>query len=220
MRLVFSDDALAMARANAIDVVYGLLQAVHRLDGHLIVQKFGTKAIWRGVAKQGSRVVAFQHLESTLVCIERYVFLSQRGTERWQIREPTLMQQQTVHRIAYRHTSCLGVVNNGLALLQIAFCIEVSVADACTRLYHRHFGILAHKLDEATATTRDNHIYQPHGLQHLSSSVMTGWQQLHDVRIYLEALQHLMQHLHNGQIGGVRITATLQQHGIATLEAE
>ena len=28
MRLVFSDDALAMARANAIDVVYGLLQAV------------------------------------------------------------------------------------------------------------------------------------------------------------------------------------------------
>ena len=82
------------------------------------------------------------------------------------------MNQQTVERIAYAHSSALGIGDDALAHLQVAILIEVAVYHASSGLDNRHFGSITHKVDKFFSATRNAEVDIAYSIQHFACSLV------------------------------------------------
>ena len=104
-----------------------------------------------------------------------------RGNEGRKVLEAALVDEQAIQRIAHTDTAGLGIVDDGLAHLQVAVLVEIGVHYAGTRLDDRDTGSIADKVNQLAASTGDAEIDIAHGIEHLTSSLMGGWQQGNDI---------------------------------------
>ena len=87
------------------------------------------------------------------------------------------MNEQTVEGVADADAARLGVVDDGLAHLQVAVLVEVGVHHAGTRLDDGHAGRVAHEVDELAAATGYAEVDVAHGIEHLARGLVGGGQQ-------------------------------------------
>ena len=131
-----------------------------------------------------------------------------------------MMYEKTVESVAHAYTSCLAILYYAGAHIRIAKLIEISMHHTCTRLYNRYACRLTHKVNQASAATRDAEVYIPHCCQHLVCSLMSGRKQTDNILVYVMLTQHLLGKLNYGTVGRVGILASLQHTGIARLETK
>ena len=130
------------------------------------------------------------------------------------------MDDEAIKGIAHTYASSLGIVDDTLAHIEVAKFIEVSMHHTSSCLDDRHLGIVAHKVNQFATASGNAHIDVSYGIEHLSRSLMCGFQKGDHIRIDTICLQHLMDNLHLGTITVVGILASLKHTRIAALEAK
>ena len=102
------------------------------------------------------------------------------------------MNQQTVERIAYAHSSALGIGDDALAHLQIAILVEVTVYHAGSGFDNRNSGSITDEVDKLLSTTRNTEVDIAHCIQHFAGSLMGSREERNDIRVNTESYQHLV----------------------------
>ena len=91
------------------------------------------------------------------------------------------MDKQTVEGVADRDTARLGIVDDGLAHLQVSIFVEVGVHDTSASLYDRYACVVPDKLYKPLSAARNAEVYIPYSVQHLMSGLVSGRHQVYDI---------------------------------------
>ena len=75
------------------------------------------------------------------------------------------MDDQAIQSVTYTDTARLCVVYDGLSFLFISLLVEVGMADTGSCFDNRHAGIVAYEIDQRTAATGNDKVYQADGIQ-------------------------------------------------------
>ena len=100
------------------------------------------------------------------------------------------MNQQTVERIAYAHSSALGIGDDALAHLQVAILVEVTMYHAGSGFDNRNFGSITDEVDKLLSSTRNAEVNIAHGIQHFAGSFMGSREECNNIRINTKSYQH------------------------------
>ena len=217
---VFADDAFAVARAEAGDVLQGFVEGGHGADAHLIVEKLGAEVAFGGGTEKIIGVIVLELLVGQGVGIEGDVALLELPTQAGQVCQTALMDDETVERIAHTHPAGLGIVDDACPFLYIAKFIEIGVADARSGLDDWDAGVGTYILDEGTAATRDDQIDQTRSGEQDLRRFVTGGQEDAAIGIDLELTQDEVDDVDQRLIGSLCIGAALEHTHIAALETE
>ena len=68
------------------------------------------------------------------------------------------MNQRAVKGVAHTHTTSLCIVDDARTFLRVTILVKIGMTHTCTRLDDRHGSLLAHKVDEAFAATRNHEV--------------------------------------------------------------
>ena len=165
-------------------------------------------------------VLAAEGCKGFLVGVDDHILLCHLLAESGKVRKTALVNEQTVEGVAYRDATGLGIVDDGLAHTEITLFVEIGVHHTSTCLNHRHSGGIPDKVDKFTTATGDAEIHVPHGIEHLTSSLMGSGQQSDDIGTDTIFLQDLMDQRHLLTVGAVGILAAFQHTGVTALETE
>ena len=91
--------------------------------------------------------MAFQCLVSLWVGIDNYVAVFQLLAEFGKVDQSFLMHNDAIQCVAYADSARLGIVDNICSFLYLSEFVKVSVANTCSCLNDRYFGIIAYKID-------------------------------------------------------------------------
>ena len=132
-----------------------------------------------------------------------------------------LIHQQGFHGAADAITVSLGVERDALGFRQIGVGTDVNVADAVQMLDHRHAGVTADALDQATAATgHDDVDVFRHGDQRANGGTVSGFDHLHHGGRQIGFGQTALDAGGNGTIGMNRLGAATQDGRVAGLQAQ
>ena len=80
--------------------------------------------------------------------------------------------------------------------------------------------MVAYELDEFLAAARNAQVDISHGIEHLASSLVGGWQQGGNGRVDAVVLQDIVDEADDGAVAVVGVLATFQHTGITALETQ
>ena len=155
-----------------------------------------------------------------LVGIEAHVGGCEGSDELGQVGDAVFMDDEAVEGVAHADATGLGIMDDALALVEVAVFVEIGMNHASTCLYDWHLGIVAHEVDELSAATWYAHVDIAHSIKHGGGCLMGGWQELHHTSVDAMLLEHLMDEGYDCLVGTVGIFAALEHAGVATLETE
>lgn len=168
---------MRVSPAVLVDVLDGLLQALHHLNGHAETAVLHVHGV--------GRVVGETHLDGTRTTEKRYAG-STKGAQEG-IGETRghcfSVQQQSLRGIAGRGIVSFGVDDDPHGFGGISLAVDVDVADALGMAHHRYSGVVLDVLDETSRATGNHEVDE---LVHL--------EQRGDVRTISDQSHHIPSH--------------------------
>ena len=219
--VVLRNDGLGVAGAVLLDVVDRLGDAVHDADGHRereeLLPEVGGVGGADGLAgagpDEGERAPVAADLDSGLGEL--------RGHRREQLARDGGVDEERVERVAHVGALRLGVVDDALRLADVCGGVDVDVDDSDAAGNGGHGGVLAHVLDEALPSARDEEVEVFVEVDHLVDDGAVGVRyELHGLGGYARLFESALDDGDEGRVGVDGLLAAAHHDGVARLEAE